>query len=624
MRISRFCGYILVFVMVFIGSCAKVGTPSGGPRDVDPPVVLKSVPDNGTTNFKGNKFIVTFDEYVTINGVNDKLMVSPPLGKRPTVSMKGKSITVEFEDILRDSTTYTFYFQDAIKDLNEGNPLENYQFVFSTGDVIDSLSLKGNIYYGMSLDPPAEALVMLYSNLSDTSFKTLLPDYITKASKEGNFRIDNIRAGKYRLFGLEDQDNSKNFNLNDEVIAFYPSVIDITPEKNYFMVKEVLNDTASLEEQRGATGMAATEMGVAPSDTVAGTANEIEQADTSDNEEGYRLFLFQPAKTQRYLTSSSRNSASELRYTLSLPPGPYSFDFRIAESAENDFVVERSVNGDTLTVWLLDSAYFNQPSLKTIINYPFSDPAGNIVQREDTITLRYAAPRQVGRARETAEEPTTRVYGVSANFSTGKISPLMELRLTASTPFSGIDGDLVHLYEIEDSTQTEVKFNISRDSSNLRILRIDASLLRDKEYLFVADSAAFRNLYGLVSDSLGVKFSLNDNDKYGKLIMRISGYEGSRVIQLLSADESKTLREYFPESDGTLEIPYLDRGKYKLRVIYDVNGDGKWTTGDYETQRQPENVSYFPEEIDVKVNWEQIYDWDISVQNAKKNRNINK
>jgi len=140
----------------------------------------------------------------------------------------------------------------------------------------------------------------------------------------------------------------------------------------------------------------------------------------------------------------------------------------------------------------------------------------------------------------------------------------------------------------------------------------------------VADSAAFRNLYGLVSDSLGVKFSLNDNDKYGKLIMRISGYEGSRVIQLLSADESKTLREYFPESDGTLEIPYLDRGKYKLRVIYDVNGDGKWTTGDYETQRQPENVSYFPEEIDVKVNWEQIYDWDISVQNAKKNRNINK
>ncbi|HHU33618.1 MAG TPA: hypothetical protein GXZ49_00135, partial [Bacteroidetes bacterium] len=230
MRISRFYGYILVFVMVFIGSCAKVGTPSGGPRDVDPPVVLKSVPDNGTTNFKGNKFIVTFDEYVTINGVNDKLMVSPPLGKRPTVSMKGKSITVEFEDILRDSTTYTFYFQDAIKDLNEGNPLENYQFVFSTGDVIDSLSLKGNIYYGMSLDPPAEALVMLYSNLSDTSFKTLLPDYITKASKEGNFRIDNIRAGKYRLFGLEDQDNSKNFNLNDEVIAFYPSVIDITPE----------------------------------------------------------------------------------------------------------------------------------------------------------------------------------------------------------------------------------------------------------------------------------------------------------------------------------------------------------------------------------------------------------
>jgi len=222
------------------------------------------------------------------------------------------------------------------------------------------------------------------------------------------------------------------------------------------------------------------------------------------------------------------------------------------------------------------------------------------------------------------EEPTARAYGVSANFSTGKISPLMNLRLTASTPFGEIDGDLIHLYENIDSTQTDVKFNIARDSSNLRVLKVDAPLLQNKEYLFVADSGAFRDLYGLMSDSLGIKFSLNSNDKYGKLIMRISGYEGSRVIQLLSADESKTLREYFPDSDGTLEIPYLDRGKYKLRVIYDVNGDRKWTTGDYKTQRQPEHVSYFPEEIDVKVNWEQIYDWDISVLDTKENRNISK
>ena len=570
MRFAKINGFIVILGIVIIGSCAKVGSPSGGPRDVDPPVVLESYPPNGTTNFHGNEFIITFNEYVVIDDVSDKLMVSPPLGKKPIVSMKGKSVKVEYEDLLKDSTTYTFYFQDAIKDLNEGNALENFQFVFSTGNVIDSLSLQGNIFKGLSLDPAAEVLVMLYNDISDTAFQKSLPDYITKATKEGNFRIDNIREGKYRLFGLEDQDNSKNFNIEDEVIAFYDSIVNITPE----------------------------------------------------NDNGYSLYLFQPEKTQRYLTSTSRNSANELRFSVSLPPAPYSFGFRIPESDNQNFVQERTINGDTLTVWLLDTVYSNQQSLKTLISYPFTDSTGTVVQRDDTINLRFTAPRTIARNREVVQKTTSLPYEVMTNFSSGKISPLLKLNLTASTPFGEIDHNKISLYEIKDTLKSRLQIRVTKDSVNLRKIYIETSLLQGVDYLFVADSAAFKDIYGLVSDSLGKKFNLNTDDKYGKLIFRISGYDGPRIVQLLSLDETKTVREYYQERDGSLEIPYLEKGKYKLRVIYDLNGDKKWTPGDYKSLKQPEPVSYFSDEIEVKVNWEQIFDWDISAQNQKANRTI--
>ncbi len=629
MRFAKFNGFIVVLGMVVIGACAKVGSPSGGPRDVDPPVVMESVPPNGTTNFKGNKFVLEFDEYVMIDKVSEKLMVSPPLNKKPTVSMKGKSVTVEYEDILKDSTTYTFYFQDALKDLNEGNAIENFQFVFSTGDIIDSLSLKGNIYYGLSLDPPAEALVMLYSNLSDTAFRTMLPDYITKASKEGEFRIDNIREGRYRLFGLEDQDNSKNFNLADEVVAFYGPVVNITPEENYFDEDEEPQDTISTDDITDVVDKAATSLGVPEvadviSDIAVEVAESFLQPDTSLDDNKYALYLFQPEKSQRYLSASTRVSARELIYTVSLPPGPYSFGFRLPGDGNDDFITERTVNSDTLTVWLLDTTYANQQSLKTIVNYPFTDSTGTVVQREDTITLRYTAPKTTGRAREETQEPLVRPYEVSANFSPGKISPLLKLRLDASTPFGEIEQDKISLYEVRDSVMIKNQISVVLDSINHKRINVEAPLSQDVDYVFVADSAAFRDIFGLVSDSLGVKFVLNTDDKYGKLIFRISGYEGPRIVQLLSQDEKKTVREYYQESDGPLEMPYLDKGKYRLRVIYDLDSDRKWTPGDYERLKQPEPVSFFPEEIEVKVNWEQIYDWDISVQNQKAKRNISK
>src|SRR5512142_2609849 len=119
-----------ILFFLFILGCAKVNTPSGGPKDKEPPVVTGTVPEYGAKNFKGKEVSISFNEYVVLDKISEKFMVSPPIAKKPQVVTRGKSVRVSFDGKLKDSTTYTFYFQDAIRDLNEGNPINNYQFVF--------------------------------------------------------------------------------------------------------------------------------------------------------------------------------------------------------------------------------------------------------------------------------------------------------------------------------------------------------------------------------------------------------------------------------------------------------------------------------------------------------------
>jgi len=173
---------------------------NGRAKDKEPPVILKSVPMNGSKNFKGNKIVITFNEYIVLDNINEKFMVSPPMDKKPVITVRGKNVIIEYDEELRDSTTYTFYFQDAVRDLNESNPISNYQFVFSTGPVIDSLSVTGNIYKASDLNPPEATLAVLYIEHEDSAFTKLLPSYIAMTDKNGYFRIDNVSAREYRIY----------------------------------------------------------------------------------------------------------------------------------------------------------------------------------------------------------------------------------------------------------------------------------------------------------------------------------------------------------------------------------------------------------------------------------------
>ncbi|MCJ7448957.1 MAG: Ig-like domain-containing domain [Bacteroidales bacterium] len=578
-------GFIFITLPVFIliSSCAKISSPSGGPKDKEPPVVVKSIPVNGARNFNEKRFSVTFNEYVVLDKINEKFMVSPPMSKRPTVSMRGKSVYVEYEDELKDSTTYTFYFQDAIKDLNEGNIIDNYQFVFSTGPIIDSLSVTGNVYSAYSLDPPENTLILLYRSLADSSVSRQLPDYISRADKNGYFRVDNIRDGKYRLYALIDLDNSKNYNLADEEFAFLDDTLNISAETNYLPVIK---------------------------DTVMVKPGEKKIADTTVMTGEYKLILYPAQKKSHYLTSSDRKLQYQLIFTLSLPPDSLDFEFSIPGTGENSYFIEESVAKDTVKVWLTDSVLYKQPEISALVRYPFTDSTGIQILKKDTILLRFLIPRST-RAR-TRRAP----FNVYTNISTGSLKPGQLITLKSATPFRQPDTSLIKLYELIKTERLKIPYKILKDTLNSCRLIISAGLKPGKNYLYIADAASIGNIYGENSDSTGIKFTVRDAESYGKLRVNIKNYEGGRIIQLLDGND-KVVRGKYMKQDGMVELDLLEKGIYRMRTIFDLNGDGKWTTGDFAAGRQPEPVSFYGKELQMKEDWIVEENWDISEKNVK-------
>ncbi len=568
---------------IYASGCAKISAPSGGPKDKEPPVVLKCVPENGAVSFKGREIVISFDEYIVLDRISEKFMVSPPLNKRPDVFTRGKTIHVRFDEKLRDSATYTFYFQDAIRDLNEGNPINNYQFVFSTGPVIDSLSVTGNVYSGLTIDPPENAMVLLYSNLNDSAVRKRLPEYITRSEPNGEFRISNVSQGRYRLYGLVDADNSKNYDNRDEAFAFYPDTVDITPAKNYL---PVVKDTAKVVPVEG----------------------KIPFKPPVEGE--YQLIMFQAEKKARYLTSSSRKDAYHMIYTLSLPPDTLKFSFRIPGKQADSYYIEKNMTKDTVTVWLTDSSLYHMQLIETIVSFPFTDSLGVIGEKTDTIPMRYVAPR-APRGRVVKRTP----YKINTGIA-GQVRPDKKIIITAPTPFLPPDTSRILLMGLDKEQRFRRPLIFSRDTLNSCRYFVQTDLKPGKNYLFISDSAAFKSIYGEVSDSTGIRFSVQTPETFGKLILEINGYEGNMIIQLLNNTE-KLVRETRITGKGRIEFPLLEPGKYRIRSIFDLNNDGKWTTGDFDTHREPEPVSYYPEELDIRANWEATQPWNLEPVNFK-------
>jgi len=572
---------------MFAWSCAQVGSPAGGPRDEDPPVVLESDPPNYSTRFNGNKFQVTFDEYIVLEDVNNELVVSPPMKEKPEVKLKKKTLVIEIVDTLKQNTTYTFNFGSAIKDLHEGNPLLNYEYVFSTGDVLDSLSVKGTLKYAEDLSVPDEPIsILLYSDLRDSVPMLDIPLYVGRSNDSGVFSVNNLRPDEYKVIALKDGNNNFLFDLPSEEIAFLDSSLIVNAEFAWQLLMEGgLIDTTPMVDTTGFE-----------IDTIPYSGPDL-------NSVYVDLLLFVEESDIQYITDYSREDPRRVELVFALPLTD-SFQYRplVPIGLDRSGLLEYySTNRDSLTLWIRDSVYYKQDTLVIAIDYTVKDTTNQFVTLVDTLQFTYREKTKK-KSRGEPEKVKVEKLEVATIRNNGDLNLNGNLTVNLKLPFREMNDSLIRLFHIPDSVEVAVPFEVSLDTTLLTRGSIMADWEPASQYRILFLPGAFASIYPPEHDTIDLNFNVRDIEFYGEIILNLERVDNRIIIQLMA--ENKVIRKRFVDQSGEYVFPYLIPGTYTMKFIHDLNENGKWDTGHYLKKIQPEPLELLPLEITVRSNWE--------------------
>ena len=608
-------GRLFLFLAVCLASCARMGQPDGGWYDEQPPKIVSTSPADQSVNFNGKRVIINFDEYIKIDNATEKVVVSPPQLELPEIKGQGKRIIVDLKDSLKANTTYTIDFSDAISDNNENNPLGNYTFTFSTGDVIDTMEVSGHVLNAENLEPIKGILVGLYTvdDATDTTaqngrfaqFAEQPMLRVSRTDSRGRFVVKGVAPGNYRIYALQDVDGDYKFSQKSEILAFQDRII--TPSSK----PDIRQDTiwADSLHIKSITRVGYTHF--LPDDIV--------------------LLAFNEVLTDRFFLKSERKEAE--CFTLFFSGGDEQLPvIRGLNFDEHDaFLTETSERNDTVTYWLRDTTLVNQDTLRMEVQYMMTDSTGVLVSQTDTLEIlsktsyekrlkdREKAFEQWKKEQEKRQkrgekfetemspEPMKVTYRVPSN-----MAPDQNLLFEFATPLQQFDSTAVHLYSKHDSLWYRVPFEL--EQRNLRTIELRAAWRPNRQYSLEIDSTAFVDIYGKVSKSYKQGLMVPSEDTYGSLFVPMSGMEGKTVVvQLLtSADKAE---KTVTTTTGTAEFYYIKPGDYYLRAYIDENGNGRWDTGEFDTATQPEPVYYYPGKITCRAKWDVTQNWNPTARN---------
>jgi hypothetical protein len=213
--------------MVFVTGCANMIPPTGGPRDSLPPVLVSTLPKDSTTNFTGNRITINFDEYIELQNVFENVLVSPTPNNTPVINYNFRTVSIRIKDTLEPNTTYSINFGNALRDINEGNVLKDFTYLFSTGTTIDQNTISGKVIQAETGNIDSTLIVVLQKNLNDSAVVKEKPRYITRLDGEGNFQFKNLAAGTFAIYAIPN-DFSKKYEDTTKPFAFADSAINTT------------------------------------------------------------------------------------------------------------------------------------------------------------------------------------------------------------------------------------------------------------------------------------------------------------------------------------------------------------------------------------------------------------
>lgn len=584
-KIPKQLKYILIVFtsLIILYACANIAMPNGGDYDETPPKVLKATPGFNMLNVKGNKIEILFDENIKIEKPGEKVIITPPQINQPAIKSFGKRVVVELNDSLQKNTTYTIDFTDAIVDYNEGNPLENFSISFSTGEVLDTLSVSGRVLTADNLEPVSGIYIGMHTNLSDTAFTKIPFERISRTNSQGVFTVKSLAPGKYKIFALNDLNRDYKYDNPQEDIAFLDSIIVPTT------ITTILPDTVF--------------------------ANEL-AIDTIKNNSFTRflpddllLKTFNSDFKRHYFQKSERKTRSQLTFYFASPTELSQFTLLEPKISNPQwYLMEKSIGNDTISLWLMDSLVILNDSLKIKLDYLKTDLETSINSwQSDTLSLVYRDPRK---GRKEKEETVTKFLSVKNDIRQNH-DVYAPINIEFEYPVNNFDKNQATLFQLIDSIYHPIDYQLQTDSLNPRKFIFKHKWEPGGRYRFTIDSAAVMSYNNLWNNKIQQDFSVKSLDQYGNIMFQISGIPPGKTAYVELLD--KTDKPFRKKMVNNGEVLFFDinPGTIYARLFIDDNEDGVWTTGDYHSGRQPEDVYYYPHAYEIRAYTDHEETWDI-------------
>ncbi len=584
-------------------------TPDGGPKDTIPPVIIALNPDNFTTNFSTNKVYIEFNEFVQIKDQNKEMFTSPAMKKMPLVATRGKGIVITIRDTLKENTTYAIDFGSAIRDNNEGNPLNAMRYVFSTGDKVDSLMCSGYTADSYKADSVSRTYIWFYIADSlpvtpdyDSTIFNRQPDVIARAQNNGIFIAQNLKPVDYRIYAFGDKNDNKMYEAGTDMVGILEGTYNPAKMPEFAIWFDSLRMYPSAEPQLY-----------------------------------FRMFTDKAFKNQRLVEAKRTDRKKLLLY--------FNADYPDIESIRLDSIPSDKIlydpitkGRDTLNLWLDVPAENLPDTIKGEITYFRHDSVRQYVKTTEPLKMawRYVESKEEQREREKEEKerekaekegrewtpptkPNPFKYTTSAQ---GEINPEKGIDLTLTFPAVKFDTTSVKLYKIEGkegaaTKQVEVAKHFVRDTLNMARWEIRSKWEKNTKYRLYIPKQTITDVMGYQNDSISSDFATYDPEKYATIVLKVKGEPHRKYIVQQTDSSGKTQQELTGVANGKYRLNYISPGEIRLRIIEDTNGNGVWDAGDVIKRLQPERAEMYINDkgedlFATKANWEIEIEMDMS------------
>ncbi|MBO4557001.1 MAG: Ig-like domain-containing protein [Bacteroidales bacterium] len=571
-------------------SCANTkASPTGGPKDTIPPVLVNVTPVQGDTAFPrtGGVVKLRFNEYTVVKDQNG-ILLSPPHKKKPKVKVKGKDIVVTFQDTLKENTTYTIDFGNGLADNNEGNIAPKFVYAFSTCDTVDSMYICGRVVDAENMAPVKKALVSLYANRRDSSVILDLPDAAGRTDDWGFFTIRHIKPQPYWIFATTDENNNYLYNIGEEKIGFNDTTIipaTVVRDSVYELLSFDMKDTLLCEARRP----------------------QIE------------LAVFKEFFSKQFIKDKGRKR-DKCGYVTFGAPNVEVSSFQILGVDSTDIIMQYSPQRDSFDFWL-NTQYPPEDSLYITISYMKTDSTGNLSLATEefatAISKEQAAKAKTEDGRKAAEADT--LTDLKINLKDTNVEQ-DGIEFLFSVPVVDMELDSILLITTNTRNQTDTtSFTFTQDTVNRMrfILQNTEEYKPGFKYTLQIAEAAFHDVYGRKNKAEKKDFQLPNTENLSSISINLSGVGSKRFILELTDDKCKTVhRKYEVLKDGIYEFPYLKEGKYSFRITEDRNKNGLFDVGDLLKWKQAEPMRLFklPDGttvIEIKEQMDLIQDIDL-------------